>query len=123
MPNELTLKQWIESVWFKGLARLSMIVTGVLFTGFLGAWAVVAGNTDHKVTKLEATIADVAGVQISRATDAESFQTEVRAAVAGVKADIYAVKVDIGVIKRLLQADDSVADLGNRHRILDPASP
>jgi hypothetical protein len=100
--TELTLRQWIDSVWFRGLSRVSMIVTSLLLTGFVVVWGFVAGDTTAKVVKLDAQVQAVAGSQTARAIDSEAFQVEVRGKVSAVQADLFAMKVDIGVIKGIL---------------------
>lgn len=46
--DEVTLKQWIESTWFKGAARLVMILGGLLlmFGGPLVGWAIYQTKDD-----------------------------------------------------------------------------
>lgn len=108
--NEVTLRQFVESVWFKGLARGLMILTPFLIAGFAAAWAAVTHGVASDLDVAQAKIAAVATAQSSRAADSESFQTEVRNSIKGITGRLdavddkmFAVKVDIGVIKRLLQ--------------------
>lgn len=112
--TEVTLRQWIDSVWFRGLSRVSMMITGVLFTGFLVAWGVVAGDTTKRVVALEQSVGGVARAQSDRTADSEAFQTEVRSNIANVKSDLFKLKVDIGVVKGILQEmqhqDQAAAD-------------
>lgn len=114
--SEVTLKAFIESVWFKGLARGAMILTPVLIAGFWGAWGVATSSVALDLVVTKAEIASVAKVQDGRAADSEAFQSEIRRSVAeidagldDVKTELFAVKVDIGVIKRLLQDRTDVA--------------
>jgi hypothetical protein len=107
--SEMTLKQWAESTWTKALARGAMIATPFLIAGFATAWAFV---TSGVATDLDAANAEIATVKTTlgvRTADSESFQTEVRKAVADIGAkvddvgdDLFATKVDVGVIKRLV---------------------
>src|SRR5689334_14057479 len=106
----MTLKQFVESVWFKGLARGAMVLTPLLIGGFAGAWALVTNGVSTDLVAAQKKIAGVAELQESRATDSEAFQTEVRGAIKGINGRLdavddkmFTVKVDIGVIKRLLQ--------------------
>jgi hypothetical protein len=118
----MTLKQFVESVWFKALARGLMILTPFLVAGFAGAWAFVTHGVSADLEVAQRKIADVAVTQTARASDSEAFQTEVRGAIKGLNSRLdnvddkmFAVKVDIGVIKRLLQETHPAA------MVLDPS--
>jgi hypothetical protein len=101
--TEVTLRQWIDSVWFRGLSRAAMLLSTFVLMAFAGAWAMVAGDTTKRVVALEKSVAAVSTVQTARAVDSESFQTEVRGNIVDVKNDLFKLKVDIGVVKGILQ--------------------
>lgn len=107
--NEMTLKQWADSTWTKALARGAMIATPLLLAGFAGAWAIVTSGVATDLTAAKAEIGAVKSTLSVRTTDQESFQSEVRKAVAEINGtlegfgdDLFATKVDVGVIKRLV---------------------
>lgn len=116
--TEVTLRAFIESVWFRGLARGAAILGSLLITGFIGTWAWMTwGVIGPDLTLAKANIASVATVLESRTADSEAFQSEVRGAVkvitedvAALSTDVFSVRVDIGVIKRLLQERSDVAE-------------
>lgn len=117
--SEVTLRQFIDSVWFKGLARSAMILSTLVLAGFATAWAIVTHGVASDLATAQANIVSVAKVQDTRATDAEAFQTEVRGAITGINGRLenvdnkmFLMKVDIGVIKNLLQKQRDVADAG-----------
>lgn len=132
--SEVSLRQFIESTWFKGLSRGAMILCTVILAGFATTWAIVAGNTSTRVEALELTVKQelpavkqkVEGVSDTlaiRAKDSEAFQQEVRDSVADLKAsqrsqrnliiamqaDVNETKVAVGVIQKLLQDRSDVA--------------
>jgi hypothetical protein len=107
--SEMTLKQWAESTWTKALARGAMIATPLLLAGFATAWAIVTSGVATDLVAAKAEIVDVRTTLGVRTADSESFQTEVRKAVTGINDsieelgdDLFATKVDVGVIKRLV---------------------
>lgn len=115
--TEVSLKAFINSVWFKGLSRGAMIITPLLVAGFAGAWAIVTGNTAADLVEAQVKLEAVQSLQAQRAVDGETFQTEVRGSVSELKAeldaqgkDLFTMRVDVGVIKRLLQSREDVAD-------------
>lgn len=119
--SEVTLRQFIDSVWFRGLARSMMLLTPILIGGFWIVWGAVAGNQATRIGAVEASIAVVSTTQGARATDAEAFQREVRAAIASINGglsdvneELDGVKVDLGVIRRLVieLREQQLADAG-----------
>jgi hypothetical protein len=123
--NEMTLRQWADSTWTKALARGAMIATPLLLAGFAGAWAIVTQGVATDLTLAKAEITEVKSTQDMRSNDAEAFQVEVRKAISGINDsiekvgdDLFATKVDVGVIKRLVvelrdqQIEEASARLG-----------
>jgi hypothetical protein len=107
--QEVTLRQFIDSVWFRGMARGMMIVTPVLVGGFWIVWGIVVGAQQVQIDDVRTTVASVSITQNARASDAEAFQREVRAAISGITSglqdvneELDGVKVDVGVIRRLM---------------------
>lgn len=105
----MSLRQWVDSTWTKGLARLAMILTPFLIGGFWIVWGVVAGNQVTRIAAVEGNVAAVSEVQVARANDAEAFQREIRTAIASINGgledvneELDGVKVDVGVIRRLV---------------------
>lgn len=84
----MTLKQFVESTYFKGLARLCMIIV-------VPALLSVGGF-------ILSLIGDVNGVrdtQAARAADNDRFQTTISSDVAEVKDGVSAVQVDLSGVK------------------------
>lgn len=105
----MTFRQFIDSVWFRGISRTAMILTPLMLAGFGLVWWLVSTDATKQVVELRSVVSDVKVTQTARANDSETFQTEVRQAVADigkkvddVSDDLFATKVDVGVIKRLV---------------------
>lgn len=84
----MTLKQFVESTWFKGLARLCMVVA---VPALLSVGGLILG-----------LMGDVGGVKAfsaARAADQEKFQASIAGDVSGVKDDIAAVKANLGMVQ------------------------
>jgi hypothetical protein len=101
--DEVTLREFINSVWFKGISRAAMIFTSVAFAIFVGAWSIVAGNTDKRVTAVDTQVKSVIETQTLRTHDSEQFQDQTTRDLGAVKADIANLKVDVRVVRTLLQ--------------------
>jgi hypothetical protein len=124
--SEMAFKTWAESTWTKGLARAAMLFSAVLLSGFVGTWAWMTwGVLGPDLVAANAEIASVKSTLVVRTADSESFQTEVRKAVAdinvkieGLSDDMFTTKVNVGVIKQLVtelrnqQITDAKARLG-----------
>ena len=106
---EDSLARWLGSKWTMYVTRLVILMIPIAGTMFWFAWSSVqtAAVTEVMAVKNEvATVKTTLGV---RAADSESFQVEVRKAVADLGGkvddlgdDMFATKVDVGVIKRLV---------------------
>lgn len=116
-PLTLRLPHWLFTPQFVAAFRLTVFAFGLIVSG--GVWAY-----NHTLGGVLAEVAEVKDVQASRAVDGESFQAQIRGQVAtvqgdikGLQGDMYDVKVDIGVIKRLL------GDLHSRAALEDAPAP
>lgn len=99
MPNEIAFRDLIESIWFKGLSRLAMLAAaGVLAIGGpVFAWAVT--DTRTRIVALEHDV----GQQQAFATSAVKAQQDIRSDVATMQSDITVLKIDMGVVRGILQ--------------------
>jgi hypothetical protein len=129
---EITLLQWARSPWTLLLTRLSIIVLTFVASATAGgvAWLIWWGTGQSnakvdalapRVSAIERSVGEVSDAQASRAVDSESFQQEVRRAISDLKASgratnsllsdlgerIADTQTDVGVLKRLMQADKS----------------
>lgn len=91
--HELTLKQFVESTWFKLLARGAAVV-GTLLAGGAGAYFL---SIDVRVKAIEDERLGAKIEQLSE--DVGAVKTDV----AAVKVDVGAVKTDTSVMKGILQ--------------------
>ena len=96
---EMTLNQFVESKWFKLLARGCMVLLLPAVIS-LGSYILV----------LVGDVADVQETQAARAVDNDRFQaaiigdvTEVKEGVALVQTDVSSVKLDIALMRGVLQ--------------------
>ncbi len=85
----------------------AFIIVGIPIIGVMIAMG--GGQTATRVSTVETKIIGIADTQDARTRDSEGFQTEVRSAITGLnnqlaelKDDVFATKVDVGVIKRLV---------------------
>lgn len=99
MPNEIAFRDFIESIWFKGLSRLAMLAAAGVLTigGPVFAWAVT--DTRVRIVALEHDV----GQQQAFATSAVKAQKDIRDDVASVQSDITLLKIDMGVVRGILQ--------------------
>lgn len=118
----MAFREWVGSVWFQGLFRGSLIVASIAVPSIMGLWwfAWDRAQTDavREVVAVKAALANATETLDTRATDAETFQGEVREALEAVdgrlgKVDdrVYDVAVDVETIKRLLQTQIDTAAL------------
>lgn len=95
----MTLKQFVESTYFKGLARLCMIIVVPALLSVGGFILTLMGD-----------VAGVKSTQVARAQDNDRFQAaissdvaEVKDGIAGVQTDVAGVKLDVATIRGILQ--------------------
>lgn len=84
MADEMTLKQFVESTWFKGLARGAMIALPLAgsYVGFTLA------NVQSRVGAVEMTVSSISSTQVNRAADGERFQALITSEVRSVDANV-----------------------------------
>lgn len=104
--SEVSLKAFIESVFFKGLARGAMIFVAAA-AGYIGA-VLTAVNT--RTGALETTVTRIQEVQAVQAQDSRSFQaftvrsfSDLDGELAAARSDISAVNAKLGEISGTLQ--------------------
>lgn len=105
MGEDMTLKQFVESTWFKGLARGAMIAFP-LAAGYVG---MTLANVQGRVGAVETSIATIGTNQVTRATDNERFQTLITSEVRAVDANVdtlgdkfETLQIDVATIKGIL---------------------
>lgn len=106
MGDEMTLRQFIESTWFKGMARGAMVAFP-LAAGYVG---MTLANVQSRVGDVEASMIVVSQNQVSRASDNERFQALITSEVRAVDANVdslatkfQAVQLDVATIRGILQ--------------------
>lgn len=95
---EVTLKAFVESTWFKGLARVAMIV-GTVIGGFVGA---SFGNLQSRVSGLEDAQIAMSATQQERVKDNEEFQSSVRNQFTNLRAALNVLQSDTDEMKGIL---------------------
>lgn len=95
----ITFKQFVESTYFKGLARACMVVAVPALVSVGGLLLSLMGD-----------VAGVKDTQNARAADNDRFQAviiqdvaEVKGGVVGVQSDVAGVKLDVATIRGILQ--------------------
>lgn len=112
---EISLADWLTSKWATMAFRTIVTFVCAIVIPAIG-WMIWAGGGDARarVAVVESNVKTMLTTQDIRSIDAEKFQAEVRSLVMGVRADfkdqigavqadVFATKVDIGVIKNLLR--------------------
>ena len=84
----MTLKQFVESTYFKGLARLCMIIVAPAIISVGGFILVLAGD-----------VAGVKDTQADRAADNDRFQAAIISDVGDVKSDVAEVKDGVSSVQ------------------------
>ena len=104
--SEVSLKAFVESTWFKGLARAAMIVVAA-GAGYVGA---LLTNINARTQALESSVVDVREAQAVRAQDNENFQaytvksfTDLDVDMAGVRTSLSGMNAKLGEISGILQ--------------------
>jgi hypothetical protein len=96
--HELTLRQWIDSVWFRGLARGATLLVSILVSGFIVAWTMVAGDTATKVHNIELVLTGDVPADQSLTRRGSLVDS-----VASLQLQVGTLSVDTRAIKLLLQ--------------------
>jgi hypothetical protein len=103
--SEVSLKAFIDSTWFKGLARGAMIL-GAVATGYAGA---VLTGVQSRTQIVEQSVVEIKEAQAVRAKDNENFQaatvrsfSDLHTEVAGVRVELSKVTSELGKITGIL---------------------
>ena len=103
--SEVSLKAFIDSTWFKGLARGDMIL-GAVATGYAGA---ALTGVQSRTQIVEQSVVEIKEAQAVRAKDNENFQaatvqsfSDLHTEVAGVRVELSKVTSELGKITGLL---------------------
>lgn len=114
---------WLETKWTRLLVRGGILASPILIAAFWIVWSFTMQGVKDDLAVAQSKVTSVQMVQDARARDGEAFQTEVRGAVAdlkdqigGVKDDVFATKIDVGVIKRLVTEMRQDAKLASASR-------
>jgi hypothetical protein len=114
--SEVTLKQFVESTWFKGIARGAMIV-GAFIGGYIG-WLQTTMRAE--VTTLQASVSTVRASLADKVNDQARFQLsvdkdldELDESVAKVDEIVDRVQSDVATMKGIMQ-EMQRRDLANR---------
>lgn len=109
----MTLKQFVESTYFKGLARLCMIIV-------VPALLSVGGF----ILSLMGDVAGVKDTQAVRAADNDRFQAAISSDVAEVKDGVSAVQVDVAGVKiELAKVSGILQEMQRRDTAMANARP
>lgn len=103
--SEVSLKAFIDSTWFKGLARGVMIL-GAVATGYAGA---ALTGVQSRTQIVEQSVVEIKEAQAVRAKDNENFQaatvrsfSDLDTEVAGVRVELSKVTSELGKITGIL---------------------
>lgn len=103
--SEVSLKGFIESTWFKGLARGAMIL-GAVATSYAGA---ALTGVQSRTQIVEQSVVEIKEAQAVRAKDNENFQaatvrsfSDLDTEVAGVRVELSKVTSELGKITGIL---------------------
>lgn len=110
MGDEMTLRQFVESTWFKGLARGTMLLGIPALMSASGFVGYTLNSVQAEQLRIKGEVAEVQQTIGTRAQVNDDFQADITADVAGVKADVsgvkatmLAVQTDVATIKGILQ--------------------
>lgn len=103
MGDEVTLKQFVESTWFKGLSRGAMLLGIPALTALSGFVGYTLNGVQMEQDVLKLDIAEIRETQGDRAAVNDQFQAEITADVAGMKSAVFIVQTDVATIKGILQ--------------------
>jgi hypothetical protein len=111
--SEITFKQWIDSVWFRGMARGAIMLTTAMFAIFLAVWGVVAGNTSAQVEANSKQMKLILTTQGSTTNSLEEFKAQTTADLTLVKGQINDLRIQTGVIRNILQTMQQKQDVAS----------
>lgn len=103
--SEVSLRSFIESTWFKGLARSSMFV-GAIGIGYVSA---LLTGVQSRTQIVEQSVIEIKEQQAVRARDNENFQSatvrsfsDLDTEVAGIRVELSNVTKELGKITGIL---------------------
>jgi hypothetical protein len=118
--SEVTLKAFVESVWFKGLARGAMI-GGAVIGGYVG-YILTSVKTD--VAQLQTNVDTVKDALDIRVRDQESFQSEVdrdlgtiNKKVDTLDLNVDTMQTDVATVKGILIQMQRETDVASNRRL------
>lgn len=110
MEGELTLKQFVESTYFKGLARLCMVVAVPALISVGGLLLSLMGDVAGVKTTQSARAADNDRFQLSIATDV----AEVKQGQTVIATDVNAIRLQVsnmaGILEEMRRRDTALAN-------------
>lgn len=96
---ELTLKQILNSKIYRDGARLAMWISPLLFAACGALLNDIRSNTVDAVAQIKQDVASVQEVQGQRASDNDRFQVSITSDVVEVKDGVNMVQEDLGQVK------------------------
>ncbi len=118
--SEVTLKQFVESTWFKGIARGAMIL-GAFIGGYIG-W--IQTTMRSEVTALQKSVATITISLDDKIKDQDRFQVsvdrdldELSGSVAHVDEAVDQLSADVATMKGIMQ------EMQRRDLAIRPPSP
>lgn len=92
--SEVSLKAFIDSTWFKGLARGAMIL-GAVATGYAGA---ALTGVQSRTQIVEQSVVEIKEAQAVRAKDNENFQAATVRSFSGLDTEVAGVRVELSKV-------------------------
>ena len=103
MGDEMTLRQFVESTWFKGLARGTMLLGIPALMSASGFVGYTLNSVQAEQLRIKGEVAEVQQTIGTRAQVNDDFQADITADVAGLKSSLFIVQTDVATIKGILQ--------------------
>lgn len=101
--GEMTLREFVESTWFKGLSRGAMLLGVPALTAISGFVGYTLNSVTGEQNRLRTEVAQIQQVQAQRADVNDKFQADVTTDLANVKTSVFTVQTDVATIKGILQ--------------------
>lgn len=100
---DMTLREFVESTWFKGLSRAAMLLGVPALTALSGFVGFTLSGVTADQARLSREVAEIQRVQGDRADVNDTFQASITSDVSGVKTALFTVQTDVATIKGILQ--------------------
>lgn len=117
--DDVTLKQFVESTWFKGLARGAMILVAMAST-YIGATLFQVRQDQTQVAK---ELEVVSLTQRDAANDTDRFQAQITKAVEEVNLSVDEMKGDVAELNRSFANVEGILEGMNRRDLAADMSP